>query len=113
MVVLLVHYDKSCFKRLWSYIKKQRKDNFSVASLRQDNNTYNDNQTKAQMLNNYFTLVFTQNHLPSIHESPLPNITTLCIDVDGVFNLLNELDIYIAPGPDKIPANFLAQKFLL
>jgi len=56
--------------------------------------------TMTQLLNNYFTSIFTHNSsetLPSIHDSPLPDIKTLSIDVDGVINVLNELDISKAP----------------
>ena len=37
----------------WSYIKRQRKDNFGVASLRHTDNAYNDNQTKEQDIGKY------------------------------------------------------------
>ena len=88
-------------KRLWSHIKRQRKDNFCVASLR-----HNDNK----LLNNYFTSVFTPHSLespPVTPNSPFPDILTVSVDANGVFKLLNELDISKATGPDKIPAHLL------
>ena len=97
-------------KRLWSYIKRQRKDKFGVFSLRHNDNIYNDNHTKAQLLNNYFTSVFTPHSSeapPTISDLPFPAIFTISVDANGVLNLLNELDISKAPGPDKIPAHFL------
>jgi len=89
-------------KQFWSYIKKQWKDNFGVASLKQDNNTYNDSQTKAQLLNYYFTSVFIY-----YSSETLPWLSFTWYHNPQVFNLLNELDISEAPGPDKIPVNFL------
>ena len=34
-------------------------------------------------------------------------IATISVDINGVFDLLNELDISKAAGPDNIPAHFL------
>ena len=51
--------DGGITKWLWSYIKAQRKDNFGVTSLKHNENAYNDNQMRAELLNNYLTSVFT------------------------------------------------------
>ena len=45
---------------------------------------------------------------PTISDSPFPDIATISVDANEVLNLLNELDISKAPGPDKIPAHFLS-----
>ena len=47
-------------KRLWSYIKSKRTAQISVSSLVHDDNVYSDSLTKSNILNNYFTLVFTK-----------------------------------------------------
>jgi len=97
-------------KRLWSYIKKQRKDNLGVTSLRHNDSTYNHDRTKAQLLNNYFTSVFTPHSSetpPVIPDPQFPDIASISIDVNGVRNLLNELDTSKATGPDKIPTHLL------
>jgi len=73
-----------------------------------NDNTYNDNQTKAQLLNNYFTSVFTPHSsesLPVTHDSPFPDIPTVSVDASGVLKLLNELDV---SKVDKIPGIELA-----
>ena len=44
---------------------------------------------------------------PTISDSPFPDIATIFVDVNGVLNLLIELDISKAPRPDKISAHFL------
>ena len=70
-------------KWLWFYIKKQRKDNFGVASLKHDN-VYNDNQMKAELLNNYFTSVFTPHSSeppPIISDTSFPDITTISVQI--------------------------------
>jgi len=76
-------------KWLWFYIKKQGKDNFGVASLKHDN-VYNDYQMKAELLNNYFTSVFTPHSsepLPIISDTSFPDIATISVDINGVLNL--------------------------
>ena len=52
----------SVTKQLWSYIKQQHKDNCGVSSLKHNNVLYNDDTTKAQLLNDYF-LLFLHLHL--------------------------------------------------
>lgn len=100
----------SVTKRLWSYIKQQRKDNCGVTSLRHDGTLYNDDTTKAQLLNDYFTSVFTPTS-PSpptpMDDLHIPDITDLSIDVNGVLKLMQEIDASKAAGPDGVPARFL------
>ena len=97
-------------KRLWPYIKNQWKDNFGVASLKHNDDVYDDNRMKAELLNNYFTSVFTPHSSeppPIISDTSFPDIATISVDISGVLNLLNELDISKVTGPDNIPAYFL------
>ena len=46
-------------KRLWTYIKSQRKDYCGVAPLIYNSTVHNDSLAKAKILNKYFTSVFT------------------------------------------------------
>ena len=65
---------------------------------------------KAELLNNYFTSVFTPHSSeppPIISDTSFPDIATISVDISGVLNLLNELDISKVTGPDNIPAHFL------
>ena len=81
-----------------------------MASLKHNDNVFNDNQMKAELLNNYFTSVFTPHSSeppPIISDTSFPNIATISVDINGVLNLLNELNISKATGPDNIPAHFL------
>ena len=52
--------------RLWSYIKSKRTDLIGVLSLVHDDNTYSDSLTRSNILNNYFSLVFTKEDTASI-----------------------------------------------
>ena len=65
---------------------------------------------KAKLHNNYFTSVFTPHSSespPIISDISFPDIATISVDISGVLNLLNELDISKATGPDNIPAHIL------
>ena len=58
---------------------------------------------KTELLNKYFTSVFTphSSEPPSIiSDTSFPDIATISVDINGVLNLLNELDISKATGPD-------------
>jgi len=100
----------SVTKRLWSYIKSQRKDSCNITSLKHNDVLYNEDHTKAKLLNNYFTSVYTpisSSPSPSLNNPPYPDISELSIDVNGVAKLMQELDASKAPGPDRIPSRFL------
>ena len=111
-ITSLIDSTGSITKRLWTYIKKQRNDNCGVASLKHEGNIHNDSLTKAQLLNKYFTSVFTSSTaatFPPLNEPPLPDITTLSIDTRGVLTLLQNLQVHKASGPDEIPARLLKE----
>ena len=55
---LVTSADKTVNKRLWSYIKNQKKDYCGVAPLKQGNNTLTQPQAKAEALNDIFSSVF-------------------------------------------------------
>ena len=106
----LIDEKGSVTKKLWSYIKSQRKDHCSVAPLKVDGVVYNDNLDKAKILNHYFTSVFTpitMDTLPLMNEPPTVDIDPIQIDINGVVELLNSLEAHKAAGPDEISAQFL------
>ena len=47
--------------------------------------------------------------LPSMEDSPFPQISSVNITVEGVASLLTNLKPHKAPGPDNIPASFLKE----
>ena len=68
----------------------------------------NDDTTKVQLLNDYFSSVFTSTSTSSL--PPLDDqiwLTDISIDVNGVFKLMQEKDASKVAGPDSIPACFL------
>ena len=68
--------------------------------------------TKAQLLNKYFTSVFTPSTsatFPPLNEPLLPDIISLNFDTRGVLTLLQNLQANKASGPDQIPARLLKE----
>jgi len=85
-----------------------QKDSCSITCLKYRYNDvlYNKDSTKAQLLNNYFTSVYTPNSSslsPPLNTPSYPEISNLSIDV----KLMQKLDASKAPGPDGMPARFL------
>ena len=78
--------------------------------LQKDDILYSDNQDKTNVLNHYFSTVFTKidnSVLPNMGLSPHPDINELEIAIAGVKKLLLGLDPSKSPGPDKIPGKLL------
>ena len=95
-----------------NFIKSQKKDYCGVAPLEVDNTVINDSSAKAQVLNEYFSSVFTPvtvEDLPEIHDQPKPDINPIIVEINGVLELLRALDIHKANGPDGIPAHLLKE----
>ena len=81
----------------------RRQEHIRISSLEANNRTYSDDTDKANILNNYFSTVFTEEdtiHLPLLEDSIYPPIDHLHITVDGVSCLLHDLKAYKASGGD-------------
>ena len=101
-----------CTKKFWRYIKSMRKDQVSINALQMNGESYSDSCSKANILNDHFSSVFTeddQSPLPDISNKPVPNISQISVEVDGVRNHLVNLDPYKAAGPDNIPTRLLKE----
>ena len=63
--------------------------------------TFSDNVSKANVLNNQFSSVFTtDNDCSSVLEGhSYPDISAIQIDTQGVINLLHNMNLHKAPGP--------------
>ena len=99
-------------KRLWSFIKHQKKDQCSIPPIHVNDTTLTDSQEKSNAFNDYFTSVFTQEDLsavPTMNGIPFPEIPHISISEEGVANLLRTLNHHKATGPDNIPAYFLKE----
>ena len=73
--------------------------------------TISDSQSKATILNDQFTSVFTIDSsttcVANLAGQPYPIIPSVHINVNGVINLLRDLKPHKAPGPDGIPPRLL------
>ena len=49
-------------KQLWSYIKSKKQENFGIPTLKNNNGTYNSYESRANILNNYFSTVTERKH---------------------------------------------------
>ena len=97
-------------KRLWVYIKSKKQDHTGIGALNYQGNTYTDSKDKANLFADCFSSVFSHedtSHTPELDGAPLPSISPLQIHVDGVYHLLQNINIHKATGPDNLPARFL------
>ena len=99
-------------KKFWSFIKSKRKDQCEVPPLVCNGATHTDDLTKANVLYNQFTSVFTNertSYIPKPQGTPYPTIQSIQIHQDGVIQLMQQLDYSKAYGPDKIPGRLLKE----
>ena len=81
--------------------------------MQKDGVQYNENQDKANILNEYFSSVFTSNEHPEEHPNPSlgPSLYSTMPDLEiseaGVSHLLSDLDPSKSNGPDKLPTRLL------
>ena len=98
-------------KKLWSYIKSKRQDNVdSVGPLSFQGETFTDPLTKANIFANYFSSVFRNqdtSFIPVMEGDPLPCVDPIQIHVEGVAELLCNIESNKANSSDNLPARFL------
>ena len=94
-------------KRFWSYIKSRRQEASGVAPLiNKDGFLQSNTPAKAEILNDQFQSVYTQedtDNIPDKGPSPFTSMHEISINSNGVKKLLKDLKPYKAPGPDGIP----------
>ena len=99
-------------KKFWTYIKSLRRDNTGVAPLKDQGILYSSAKDKANILNQQYYSVFTQEDLtniPSPNGQPFPAMDDILVTEDGVRKLLQLTNPHKASGPDGIPARFLKE----
>ena len=100
-------------KKLWTYAKRKRQDNIGgVGPLNFQGESHTDPLAKATVFANYFSLVFTNEDtfcIPTMKSEPLPCVDSIQIHVEGVAELLSNIDPNKANGPDNLPARFLKE----
>ena len=96
-------------KQFWSFVKKLRKDSVGIPALKSCDELISDSNGKAEILNQQFESVFTNEdplvNIPSQHV--FPTMPDFVIAQEGVLKLLNGLDENKAPGPDGVSAKIL------
>ena len=83
------------------------KEQVSINALKYNGETHTDSLAKASILNNQFKSVFTKDdHLTLyvMRGNSIPDIEQVSIEVNGVHNLLANIDPHKATKPDGIPS---------
>jgi len=87
-----------------------RKNTTSINVLHFNGEDCTNGETKANILNNRFASVLSKDNqapLPHMPDKSVPNIPKISVTVDGVYNLLANLDAHKATGPYNIPSRLL------
>ena len=102
-------------KAFWKYVQSKTKVKGSIEGLENENgDIVTDNREKANVLNDYFSSVFTKENLeeiPEIPQRPLPHGTLLHIDIneEEVYKLLNSVNTSKSQGVDRMHPKFLVE----
>ena len=107
-----ISYPSTNNKKFWSFIKNCRRDNAGITSLLVEGNTITEDVDKANALNSQFKSVFTVEDtsvMPKVTGQSFPGMDSIEINVEGVNQLLSNLDPQKAGGPDNIPTRFLKE----
>ena len=97
-------------KPFWKYVKSPKQGNFGISAHKRNSNVITDSVSKAEILNSQFKSVFTPqsgNTVPQLPGTQLPKIKPLHISENGVFMLLDRIDVSKSSGPDKLPGRLL------
>ena len=97
-------------KKLFLYIKSQRKGCNGIPTLEVNGEVVTNNMAKAEELNKYFSSVFTRedNNCPHIADANFSSeLRSLNISVEGVEQLLSNIEPHKSSGPDQIPGRLL------
>ena len=101
-------------KRLYSYVKSQKKDSSCVGPLRgSDGQTYSSPEKKANILNDQFSYVFNvadDTDMSELKPSPYDAMPSIDIHVNGDAKLLRGLKAHKATGHDEVPASQATEK---
>ena len=94
-------------KQFWRYVKSKTKSVGGVSNLKNEDGVFAKSEAeKAELLNNFFSSVFTKENLETLPEvtdkEVLSDIEDIVISESEVLKLLKELDASKAMGPDNI-----------
>ena len=91
-------------------MKSPKQESFGISALKSNGNVITDSLSKAEILNSQFKSVFTPqsgNTLPQLPCTQFPKIKPLHISENGVFMLLDRIDVSKSSGPDKLHGRLL------
>ena len=110
--ILQLSLEQGDSRPFWSYIQAQRQDNSGVSPLSKQGVLHTDNLSKAKILNDQFSSVFTREettNIPHLHNPAYKDISKLHISQEGVEKLLQNVKASKASGPDRVPCRFLTE----
>ena len=87
-----------------------KKKTVGTSALKSNSNVITDSLSKAEILNSQFKSVFTTqygNTFPQLPGTQFHKIKPLHISENGVFMLLDRIDVSKSSGPDKLPGRLL------
>ena len=99
-------------KQFWSFVKSLKNDSTGIPALKNQGVLISDNTQKAELLNEQFSSVFTNEDLSSLPQAlpcMFPTIPDIVIVPDGIEKLLKNLQANKAPGPDGITPRILKE----
>ena len=93
-------------KQFWRYVKSKTKSVSGVCNLKNEDGSFTKtNKEKADVLNDFFTTVFTKENLETVPEvtdrNVQENLENIVISEVEVLKQLKELDTTISMGPDN------------
>ena len=89
----------------WKYVKSQKQEILGISAHKSNGNVITDSLSKPEILNSQFKSVFTPqsgNTFPQLPGTQFPKIKPLHISENGVFMLLDRIDVSKSSGPDKV-----------
>lgn len=101
-------------KAFWNYVQSKTKTRETIGNLiDEDGNLHTDNLTKCQILNKFFTSVFTQENLDTMPEFPDRHLNQplgeLIINTQIVENYIKKLNGSKSQGPDNCHPKLLLE----
>ena len=100
-------------RKFWKAIKYLNKQQSTIPTLQQGEQTASTDQQKAALLNSYFSACFNRSHPPPAAFDPPPSpqhdssLVQMHCTIPEVEHLLQGLDVTKASGPDKVSAQML------
>ena len=100
-------------KLFWRYVKSKTKTNPGISDLNVDGRLTESDEEKAEVLNQFFTSVFT---IEGVGDIPVfedrfttAPLTDFAFSVDDVKKLLRGIKISSSPGPDNVHSRILKE----